>query len=456
LAPVRDWIAQEREFGRALVESAISVNDAAKKLRSQRYDAIVCDLGPEEEAGLDLLQQLRARDDPTTFVLIVETEAQEVTVERARGLGSTVVLGREELSVQQLSNAVGIQKPSKSTSRRRNVDLVPAMIWKTDEEGQFTHFSRRWCLFRGRSEEKERGVGWLDGIHPADVSAWVTLHSSALTSRQEFRIDLRLCAAGGDYRWVRFHGVPGFSADGSFTGHLGSSFDITDLKQEHQKGVAQLEQLSHVNRELEGFLHAVCHDLHEPLRTLESDLKTLSGERVKPAFQNVNRMRELLRGLLECAQVSTRGEPIEFTDMSAPLEWALANLRQLIDETRAQVTHDPLPVVRADGTQMAQVLQNLIGNAIKFRRNAPPVVHLSVSQTPDEWQFRIQDNGVGIDPRFHEMIFEPFKRLPGSDETSRGMGLTICAKIIERHGGRIWLESEVAKGSAFLFSIPKS
>jgi signal transduction histidine kinase len=150
-----------------------------------------------------------------------------------------------------------------------------------------------------------------------------------------------------------------------------------------------------------------------------------------------------------------RGEPLEPTDVTGPLEWALANLRGPMEEARAQFTYDSLPIVRADGTQLAQVLQNLIGNAIKFRRDVTTVIHLGVAQTPDEWRFWVQDNGIGIDLAFHDAVFEPFRRLRTSGDGGQGIGLTICKRILERHGGRIWVESELGKGSTFFFTLPK-
>jgi PAS domain S-box-containing protein len=244
LAPLRDWIAQQEGNEGVRIEHAMSVADAATRLRARRFDAILCELAPDGEAGLDLLREVRARGDLTTFALIVEEEVQEAVARRAGLLGRAPCLVRETLSVEQVSDALGTGPSGEQALGPRTVDLVPTMIWKTNPEGQFTHFSRRWCLFTGRSEEKERGVGWLDGVHPADVDTWIKLYSSALASSQEFKIDIRLRAADGDFRWVRCHGIPGFSADGCFTGYLGSSFDVTDLEQAHQEVVARLERLT--------------------------------------------------------------------------------------------------------------------------------------------------------------------------------------------------------------------
>ncbi len=345
-------------------------------------------------------------------------------------------------------------------SRQQILNIAPAMIWKTDAEGSFTNFSRRWCLFTGRSEEKERGRGWLDGVHPGDVERWTQVYSRALSVPDEFSVDVRMRAVTGSFRWVRHHGIPSFTREGEFSGYVGSSFDITDLKQAGQQALAEVSQLSRANQELESFVQTACHDLHEPLRTLQSQLAALGdgtrreSGRLKDAMENVRRMQTLLRDLLECARVSTRGAPLEPTDLSTPLDWALANLSQLVLESGAGITRDPLPVVGADATQLAQVFQNLIGNALKFRREEPVVVHVGARRDGDGWRLLVRDNGIGIAPDHHVKIFELFKRVPGTRRAGRGLGLTICKKIIERHGGRIGVESEPDKGSTFFFWLP--
>ncbi len=343
-------------------------------------------------------------------------------------------------------------------SPQRILNMAPAMIWKTDATGSFTNFSRRWCVFRGRSEEKERGGGWLDGVHPGDLASWTELYASALRVQEEFRIDVRMRSATGSFCWVRHHGIPSFTPEGGFRGYVGSSFDITDLKATSQQARAKLSQLTRANHELESFVLTACHDLHEPLRTLQSQLAALADEpqsgTLEGAIENVRRMQALLRDLLECARISTRGDPLEPTDLSTPLDWALANLSPLVAESGAEIARDPLPIVDADPTQLAQVFQNLIGNALKFRREEPVVVHIGARQDGAGWRLWVRDTGIGIAAQYHTKIFELFKRVPGTQRAGRGLGLTICKKIIERHGGRIWVESEPGKGSTFFFWLP--
>ena len=163
----------------------------------------------------------------------------------------------------------------------------------------------------------------------------------------------------------------------------------------------------------------------------------------------------LIDDVLAYARVGTRGAAFQPTDCEAVLERALANLEPSIDETGAVVTHDPLPSLWADGTQMGQLFQNLIGNAIKYRGDAPPRIHIAAERQGEEWVFSVRDNGIGFDPEHAERIFTIFQRLHDTDEyPGTGIGLAICKKIVERHAGRIWAESEPGRGSRFSFTIP--
>ncbi|MEX2382079.1 MAG: ATP-binding protein [Opitutales bacterium] len=230
-----------------------------------------------------------------------------------------------------------------------------------------------------------------------------------------------------------------------------------------QKTTAELERS---NQELEQFAYVASHDLQEPLRMVASYTQLL-GRRYQGRLDNkadkyihyavdgAKRMQALIQDLLKYSRVGTRAKPFEPTDMSEIFERALSNLKITIKEENAVVTADAMPTLMADPTQMTQLFQNLIGNAIKFRREEPPRVHVSVRRKGDEWVFSVSDNGVGIAPEFFENIFIIFQRLPNNREVSgTGLGLSVCKKIIERHGGRIWVESKEGEGSTFHFTIP--
>lgn len=167
------------------------------------------------------------------------------------------------------------------------------------------------------------------------------------------------------------------------------------------------------------------------------------------------RMQRLINDLLTYSRVATHGNPFEPTDCEAVFERVFANLQIAIHESNAIVTHDHLPLVMADQTQLEQLFQNLISNAIKFNEKEPPRVHVSAEENGGEWLFSVQDNGIGFDPQYGERIFVIFQRLHRKTEyTGTGIGLAVCKKIVQRHGGRIWVESQPGKGSTFHFTIP--
>jgi PAS domain S-box-containing protein len=231
----------------------------------------------------------------------------------------------------------------------------------------------------------------------------------------------------------------------------------------------RLEQLlERSNEELQRFAFTVSHDLQEPLRTVKSYAELLSrryqgrldadaDEFIRFMMDAAGRMTQLIKDLLAYSQA---GRPDrthrELTQLANVLQWALMNLSALIKETEAVVTYDSLPNVDADQMQMVQVFQNLIGNAIKFRRpDEAPRIHVGSAPAKNGfWLVSIQDNGIGIDPQYLERVFGVFKRLHGKEVPGTGIGLSICRKIIEAHGGQIWIESEPAKGTTVHFTLP--
>ena len=240
---------------------------------------------------------------------------------------------------------------------------------------------------------------------------------------------------------------------------------------ERREAERKLEQLTldlqRSNQELEQFAYLASHDLQEPLRAVtgytellaqeyERHLDETAKEYMGYIVDGATRMRQLIQDLLSYSRVGTRGKPFVPTDCNEALRQALNDLLLAIAENNAIITYDGLPRAIADKAQLAQLFQNLIGNAIKFRRQEPPQIHIWAEAKDDLWLFGVRDNGIGIKPRYLERIFELFKRLHTRKEfPGTGIGLAICKKIVERHGGNIWAESQPGVGTTFYFTLPK-
>lgn len=247
--------------------------------------------------------------------------------------------------------------------------------------------------------------------------------------------------------------------------------DITERKRAEAELARQARELARSNEELEQFAYVASHDLQEPLRMVSSYTQLLAKEYqgqlsgdadkyIDYAVDGVKRMQELINDLLAYSRVGTQGRAFEATDCEAALQRVLRNLEVSIRESGATITHDPLPTVVGDPIQIQQLFQNLIANGIKFRRAEAPQVHVGaeprVGEQGGEWLFSVRDNGIGIAPKYGERIFQIFQRLHNRRKYSgTGIGLAICKKIVERHGGRIWLDEQPGVGAAFHFTIPQ-
>ncbi len=239
-----------------------------------------------------------------------------------------------------------------------------------------------------------------------------------------------------------------------------------ELAEANRKTHEAIVELQRSNRDLDQFASVISHDLHAPLRGViglaellhdqcQGKVDREAEENLELVVQSARRMQRLIEDLRAYSRLTAKTKPHAPISCETVFGDAVANLKVQIEEARATITHDPLPTVAGDATQLMQLLQNLIGNAIKYRAEKSPEIHVSAAQTDGEWQFCVRDNGIGIAPDQHEKIFKIFQRVHSTEDqyAGTGIGLAVCKRVVERHGGRIWIESEPGQGSAFYFTL---
>ncbi len=339
------------------------------------------------------------------------------------------------------------------------VDPVSARLLRVND---------RFCEITGYCREELLHKTVRDLTHPLDRKAdWDAFSRMLRGETPEYNAEKRYIRKDGGVIWIHAVARAVRGPDGRPLRTVGIVMDITERKLAEQERERLIVELERSNRELQQFAYVASHDLQEPLRTVANYVELLAlkyrekldataDKYISFAVDGTNRMSDLINDLLTYSRVATRGHAFETVDMKATVRKVLESLKRVILRDNAVVTSDELPEVSGDQMQLMQLMQNLITNGIKFRKkNVAPRIHISAEFRGNHWVFGVRDNGIGIEPQFQDRIFVIFQRLHTRAEyPGTGVGLAICKRIVERHGGRIWVESRQGEGSSFYFSLP--
>jgi PAS domain S-box-containing protein len=424
----------------------------------RKYQALLDRLNMELDERHRAQQALQAAHDE------LEKRVQERTAE--------LVKVNEELrgEIRERYRAEEAMRASESKYREL-VQNANSIILRMDPQGEIRFFNEFAQHFFGYAEAEIVGRNIVSTIVPAtdtaghDLGAMIAeigKHPERFTNNENENMK-----RNGDRVWIAWTNKGIVDEQGAVTEILCVGNDITARKRAEALLAKKTAELERSNADLEQFAYIVSHDLQAPLtviagfaellaRRSQGKLDDKAEEFIEQIQEGVRRQQHLINDLLAYSRVTTRGKEFEPVDLNAVVAQVLTDLSLLIQERGAVVSHEPLPTVMADAAQLGRVFQNLIGNALKFCREGVPQVQIGAEPGEQEWRFWVRDNGIGIPAKDFDRIFMMFERLHDrSAYPGTGIGLAICQKIVERHGGRIWVESEPGTGSTFWFTLPE-
>ena len=366
---------------------------------------------------------------------------------------------------------------------RALVDAITEVVWSTDARGRVTEPQTAWEAFTGQPWSAHQQLGWIDALHPDDRDAAHDAWLEAVARQDRFEVDARLWSAStGRHRAVVLRAVP-VRGHGHVTGWVATAADVEELQQayaELQRANAELEarvasrtaelevrsrELERSNTELDQFASVASHDLQEPLRMVAAyselvardhggDLDDEGRELLGFVLDGARRMQQLIDDLLEYSRLRTRSRDHVTVELADVVADAVRDLRLVIDETGADVRVGSLPAVEGDPAQLRMLVQNLLGNALKYRGEGPLSITVDAQAADGCWVVSVADDGIGVPEEQRERIFEPFRRLHArSRYPGTGIGLAICRRIADQHGGRIWVEPGPEGGSTFRVTL---
>jgi PAS domain S-box-containing protein len=459
----------ERELPRFAIEEVADAPAFGRACGRRSFDLVILELKLGWADGLALLTALK-EDWPEVPVIPFTRVGDAETAVRAMRLGAADYLVKGPAAFLRLPQAVRTALDPVHQRRTRPatgaapleslVDRARMAVFSATPQGRLLNASPGFLQLLGVDDlESANGLDLEPFL--AAAAGWGGSNGTSAASAGAAR-EARLRRADGRMIWVEVIGT--VVRDGGTTRIDGLVEEITARKEAEDESARQSAQLRRANEELLQFASMASHELQEPVRMMERYTQLLKedskgklgaeGEELADVVVGAaRRLRRLIEDLLALTRVEARERRLEAASIDDLLEEALGDLRDTVEEAGAAVTRSPLPKIEVEPSQIVQIFHNLIGNALKFRGPEPPKVHVAARREGREWIFSVRDNGIGIDPAEAEAVFAIFKRLR-TEIPGTGVGLAICKKIVERHGGRIWVESAPGRGSTFFFTIP--
>jgi PAS domain S-box-containing protein len=459
------------------VVKARSGKEALLALLTQDFAVILLDVRMPEMDGFETAALIRQQKTSarTPIIFVTAFDQSEAHSQRGYALGAVdYVHAPVSPKILRTKVAVYVELARREQALRASERLFQATfdhaavgIAHMTLDGCWLRVNQRLCEILGRTREELTEKSCGDLVHPEE-------HEAIMASMRRLRageiencsLEVRCHCQTGPEVWVGLTLSLVRGLDGESRYFIAVLEDVTRRKHAEEELKRSLEELARSNAELEQFAYVVSHDLQEPLRMVAGYVQLLAEryrdkldsdaqEFIAYAVDGATRMKQMITDLLAYSRAGRNGKETSQVSCEAALSQACADLQAAIQENGAEITHDPLPTLLGNASQLAHLFQNLIGNAIKFRGQAPPRIHVSAVLDKKQWVFSVRDNGIGMDPQFADRIFLVFQRLHRREEyPGTGIGLAIARKIVEHRGGRIWVESEPGKGATFFFTIP--
>jgi PAS domain S-box-containing protein len=469
-------------FGMAVLnangERLAAINEAFAAMHGFAVDELVgrplADLAAPEWRD-ELLAAMHVRDGDSVHRMFEGTHVRKDGTKFACLIDMTIFLDAEGAELYRAAYFSDISERKKIEEATRESEerfrtlatALPELIWSSLADGTIEYVNPLWREYAGwPADQGAPSDPWANLLHPDEREQYLGKWSSSLNTGDLFEMQCRLRRASDrNYRWFLCRAVPMRDPSGRIVRWLGGCTDIHHQIESADQLKRTNEALRRSNADLEQFAYAASHDLQEPLRMVAIYTQLLKEEYaakldlqansyIDLAVTGARRVETLLKDLLLYSRVSgAQTDDDELVDANDALKKAMLNLEVAISENTAKVTSGVLPKVRIPEPHLVQLFQNLISNALKYRRPEPPTINISAERQGERWQFAVADNGIGIEAQYFTHIFGVFKRLHGHSYEGTGIGLAICQKIVDRNGGRICVQSEPGKGSIFFFTL---